>query len=176
HEVARVALGLNCIPSKVSLREIIPSGAPLGAYDSEFATARALPLRVIEKEISVPLREGLPEAKAAQEKLDFWKAKLKAAREKNDQPAITEAIYMGRRADIQLRMADDFGGKTCAGVRAHFITFGDVALVGCNIEPFCEIGMAVKKGSPFPVTFMCGYTNGRMAYMPTAEEWAKGGY
>ena len=23
---------------------------------------------------------------------------------------------------------------------------------------------------------MCGYTNGRMAYMPTADEWTKGGY
>ena len=23
---------------------------------------------------------------------------------------------------------------------------------------------------------MCGYTNGRLAYMATAEEWAKGGY
>jgi hypothetical protein len=83
---------------------------------------------------------------------------------------------MARRADIQLRMADDFGGKSRAGVRTHIITFGDVALVGCNIEPFCEIGLAVKQASPFPATFMCGYTNGRMAYMPTAEEWAKGGY
>src|SRR5439155_23635930 len=81
---------------------------------------------------------------------------------------ITEAIYMARRADIQLRMADDFGGKTSAGVRTHFITFGEFALVGCNIEPFAEIGMHVKKHSPFPITFMCGYTNGRMAYMPTA--------
>jgi len=23
---------------------------------------------------------------------------------------------------------------------------------------------------------MCGYTNGRMAYMPTPDEWTKGGY
>jgi hypothetical protein len=36
--------------------------------------------------------------------------------------------------------------------------------------------MAVKKTSPFPFTAMCGYTNGRMAYMPTAVEWPKGGY
>ena len=65
----------------------------------------------------------------------------------------------------------NFGGKTRAGVRTHVITFGEVALVGCNIEPFCEIGLAIKKASPFPVTFMCGYTNGRMAYMPTADDW-----
>ena len=61
-------------------------------------------------------------------------------------------------------------------MRTHVISFGDVAMVGCNIEPFCEIGLAIKQQSPFPVTFMCGYTNGRMAYMPTAIEWEKGGY
>jgi hypothetical protein len=176
HEVAKVALGLDNIPSKSTFREIVPSGAPLGMYDSEFATLSSLPLRVLDKEISVPLREGLPERKVASEKLEFWKSKLKIARENSDQEAITEAIYMARRADIQLRMVDDFGGKTSAGVRAHFIAFGEVALVGCNIEPFCEIGMNIKKRTPFPMTFMSGYTNGRMAYIATAEEWPKGGY
>jgi len=176
HEVAKVALGLESLPTKSNFREVIPSGAPLGMYDSEFATLASVPVRVLEKEIPVPLREGLPKREAASEKLELWKSKLKIAREKNDEVAITEAIYMARRADIQLRMADDFGGKTSAGVRTHFIAFGDVALVGCNIEPFCEIGMDIKKRSPFPITFMSGYTNGRMAYMATAEEWHKGGY
>ena len=127
-------------------------------------------------EISVPLRASLPEKKSAAESLALWQTRLIAARAQNDQAAITEAIYMARRADIQLRMADDFGGRTSAAVRAHLITFGDVALVGCNLEPFCEIGLAIKQQSAFPVTFMCGYTNGRMAYLPTAGEWAKGGY
>jgi hypothetical protein len=36
--------------------------------------------------------------------------------------------------------------------------------------------MEIKRRSPFSVTFMSGYTNGRMAYMATAEEWPKGGY
>jgi hypothetical protein len=176
HETAKVALGMDAIPSKVMFREIIPSGAPLGSYEPEFTMVPTLPLRVAEKEIPVPLREGLPELKAATEKLTFWKGKLKSAREAGNEAAITEAIYMARRADIQLRMADDFGGKTSAGVRAHFITFGNMALVGCNIEPFCEIGIEIKKGAPFPMTFMSGYTNGRMAYMATAKEWPKGGY
>jgi len=176
HEAAKVALGLKAIPSAVEFREVLPSGAPLGIYGSEFARQPGLPVRVLDKEILVPLREGLPEREAAAAKLDFWKSKLRNARESADETAITQAIYMARRADIQLRMADDFGGKTSAGVSTHFISFGDFALVGCNIEPFCEIGMTIKKQSPFPITFMSGYTNGRMAYMPTAEEWPKGGY
>jgi hypothetical protein len=176
HEVARVALGLKAIPSRTNFREVIPSGAPLGTYDPEFAARPALPLRVLDKEVLVPLRDDLPEKKTASENLDFWRAKLKNSREQNDSAAITEATYLARRADIQLRMADDFGGKASAGVRTHFITFGDVALVGCNVEPFCEIGMAIKQQSPFPTAFMCGYTNGRMAYLPTPDEWIKGGY
>jgi hypothetical protein len=176
HEIAKVALALTAVPSDTTFREVIPSGAPLGVYQPRFAERRSLPLQVLEKQISVPLRAGLPEMKDASAKLDDWKKRLHAARASNDPAAITEAIYMARRADIQLRMADDFGGKANAAVRAHFITFGDVALVGCSIEPFCEIGLVIKEQSPFPVTFMCGYTNGRMAYLPTAEEWAKGGY
>jgi hypothetical protein len=175
-EAGRVSLSLAHLPSNVSFQQVIPSGAPLGIYDPEFSSATSVPLKILEKEIPVPLREGLPEKKPAAEKLERWKQQLKSAREKNDAPAVTEATYMARRADIQLRMADDFGGKTTAGIRTHFITFGDFALVGCNIEPFCEIGMEVKSKSPFPFTIMSGYTNGRMAYMATAEEWPKGGY
>lgn len=176
HEIAKVALGLTNIPSSVKFSEIIPSGAPLGKYELEFATVRSTPLCVVSKEIQVPLREGLPKKDEASAKLDHWKNKLKQAREDKNDAAITEATYMARRADIQLRMADDFGGKTNAGVRTHIITFGDVAIIGCNIEPFAETGMYVKKHSPFPFTIMGGYTNGRMAYMATPEEWPKGGY
>jgi hypothetical protein len=176
HEVARVATELRALPSAVRFREVIPSGAPLGMYASEFVDRRGLPVQAVETEIIVPLRTGLPEKKAAAEKLEQCIARLRQARERNDGAAITEATYLARRADIQLRMADDFGGKTSAGVRTHLLAFGDVALVGCNIEPFCEIGMAIKERSPFPMTFMCGYTNGRMAYLPTRVEWSKGGY
>jgi hypothetical protein len=176
HEAAKVAIGLVSIPSGNKFREVIPSGAPLGAYDPEFAARPALPLRVLDKVVSVPLREGLPERTKATEELERWKSRLRAAREHNDEAGITEAIYMARRADIQLRMADDFGGKTSAGVRTQFITFGEVALVGCNIEPFCETGLEIKRRSPFPFTALSGYTNGRMAYMATAQEWVKGGY
>ena len=175
-EAAKVAISLKSIPPDVKFRDVIPSGAPLGIYVCEFPAMNVAPVRVVEKEILVPLREGLPEKKPAAEKLAHWKTKLDQAREQNDAAAITEAIYMARRADIQLRLADDFGGKTSAGVRTHIITFGDMAFVGCNVEPFAETGIAIKRQSPFPITFMSGYTNGRMAYLPTPEEWSKGGY
>lgn len=176
HEVAKISLGLNHLPASEKLREIIPSGAPLGMYDEQFSALQTLPLKIIEKEIAVPLRKGLPEKASAAEELSVWKEKLKAARTQGDEQATAKAIYMARRADIQLRMAEDFGGRTDVGVKTQFISFGDVALVSCNIEPFCEIGLAIKRQSPFRITMFSGYSNGRLAYMPTAEEWARGGY
>lgn len=176
HEVAKVALGLNYIPTSGTLREVTPSGAPLGMYDEQFASLPNLPLQIVERKILVPLREGLPERKAAVQQLQFWKDKLGAAREQGNETAITHAIYMARRADIQLRMAEDFGGRNDVGVRTQFICFGDVALVSCNVEPFCEIGLAIKRQSPFPFTLVSGYSNGRLVYLPTAQEWARGGY
>lgn len=176
HEVAKIALGLDHIPSDEKLLEVIPSGAPLGHYHEQFGGDRGLPLEIVEKEIAVPLRHELPEPRVAAEKLDLWKARLKSARDKSDEAGVSEAIYMARRADIQLRMANDFAGRTNIGVKTQFICFGEVALVGCNIEPFCEIGMAIKTQSPFPFTLVSGYSNGRMAYLPTAEEWSRGGY
>src|SRR5581483_624603 len=65
HEVAKVALGLNHLPSKVTLHIVVPSGAPLGMYESEFATQFATPVCVRDKDICVPVREGLPERNAA---------------------------------------------------------------------------------------------------------------
>jgi hypothetical protein len=176
HEAAKVALSLAHVPRSVKFEKIIPSGAPLGMYAPEFSTSSSTPVRVLQKEISVPVREGLPDRKTAVATFELWKNCLKLAREKSDDAAITEAVYMARRADLALRMAEDFGGATTTNVRTHFTIFGDVALVGCNIEPFCEIGLNIKKHSPFPFTCVSGYTNGRLAYMATDEEWPKGGY
>ncbi|MDQ3621282.1 MAG: hypothetical protein M3463_02175 [Verrucomicrobiota bacterium] len=79
---------------------------------------------------------------------------MKTARDEGDESATREAIYRARRADIQLRMAEDFKGRSDVGVKTQFIRFGDVALISCNIEPFCEIGLAIKRESPFPFTLV----------------------
>ena len=61
HEVSKIALGLNSIPSGETFREIIPSGAPLGmARRTIRRNPRSLPVRTMSTEIaSLPLREGL---------------------------------------------------------------------------------------------------------------------
>jgi hypothetical protein len=53
---------------------------------------------------------------------------------------------------------------------------GDIAFVGWGGEVFNEIGLAVKKGSPFQHTFILTHCNGAAGYLPTSESYPEGGY
>ena len=49
---------------------------------------------------------------------------------------------------------------------------------GCGIpfEPFVEIGLDLKRRSPFPRTMVIGLANGNNGYLPTPEQHKLGGY
>jgi hypothetical protein len=52
----------------------------------------------------------------------------------------------------------------------------DIAFVGFNVEMLTEIGMEIKKGSPFRHTFIITHCNGASGYLPPAELYKEGGY
>ena len=52
----------------------------------------------------------------------------------------------------------------------------DVAFVGFNVEMLTEIGMEIKKASPFKNTFIITHCNGYSGYLPTEELYKEGGY
>ena len=56
------------------------------------------------------------------------------------------------------------------------LRLGDAALATNPGELFCEIGMAIKGGSPFPWTAVAGYTDAAVWYVPTRAAYAEGGY
>ena len=56
------------------------------------------------------------------------------------------------------------------------IRIGDLAVCGIPFEAFCEIGLDLKKRSPFPRTMVIGLANGRHGYLPTLEQHKLGGY
>jgi hypothetical protein len=56
------------------------------------------------------------------------------------------------------------------------LSIGDVAFATAPCELHDTCGKQVKEGSPFPMTFMCGYTNGCFSYIPARFAWDKGGY
>jgi hypothetical protein len=56
------------------------------------------------------------------------------------------------------------------------IRVGPVAFVAWPGEVFCEFGMEVKENSPFRPTYVIGYANGSIGYVPTPEAFQEGGY
>ena len=56
------------------------------------------------------------------------------------------------------------------------IRIGDLAICGIHFETFVEIGLDLKKRSPFPQTMVIGLANGRHGYLPTPEQHRLGGY
>jgi hypothetical protein len=56
------------------------------------------------------------------------------------------------------------------------ITMGDIAIVGLPGEVFVEIGADIVAASPFRHTFIVGYANRVVGYLPTRQAFAEGGY
>jgi hypothetical protein len=52
----------------------------------------------------------------------------------------------------------------------------DVAIVGLPGEVFVELGLAIKKASPFKTTLIIELTNSHIAYVPTLKAFSQGGY
>lgn len=61
-------------------------------------------------------------------------------------------------------------------VKIQAIRIGDLAVCGFPFETFAEIGLEMKKRSPFPQTMVIGLANGRHGYLPTPEQHRLGGY
>jgi len=66
--------------------------------------------------------------------------------------------------------------RTTVDVPATALRVGDFTLVTFPGEMFHEIGLQVKRASPSKITFIAGYTNGSVGYMPTQAAFAEGGY
>ena len=52
----------------------------------------------------------------------------------------------------------------------------DVAWVGLPGEVFVELGLAIKKRSPFPVTCVVELANECIGYIPDRRSYAEGNY
>jgi hypothetical protein len=56
------------------------------------------------------------------------------------------------------------------------MTVNNVAIVGLSGESFIELAFDIERRSPFDRTFVLGYTNGCIGYLPTARAYEEGGY
>lgn len=61
-------------------------------------------------------------------------------------------------------------------LEVQLLRVGRGVLAGIPMEPFAETALAIAERLDNPLAFFGGYTNGWAGYLPTAEEFAYGGY
>ena len=61
-------------------------------------------------------------------------------------------------------------------IELNTIALGDLAIVTTPVEYFNQLGVYVRKNSPYEMTLTLGYTNERQGYMPSSEAYDYGCY
>lgn len=115
-----------------------------------------------ETEISMGLRVPSPDQVA-------WAEAV--LRKPKDSPAahIHERTY----AERTLRMK---GYPARMPFLLQTLRIGDIGIAAIPAEVFVEIGLEIRKRSPFPQTFTISLANGGYGYLPTVEQHRLGGY
>ena len=175
-EAAKVFTGIRTRPTQRRFAGIVESGAPLGIWVDEPLPDREPFIKVIERDIEMPLRptQDPDQAAAHAESLSHHFLELERSGAPEDQ--VLDARYRARRALISAVWARLGRGRTHLPTTLHGIRVDSVALVGFPGEPFAETGVRVRDASPLQYTHMAGYSNGLTGYVPTAEEFERGGY
>jgi len=134
-------------------------------------------IRFAKAEIKVPAQK----AKDSDEKNLAWANKVWALHEAGKDAEIskwlgcyemeltTEVARAGRIRAMATH--DDFHLIPVWG-----LAMGDVAFGGFPGEPFNDIGVAIRKGSPFKLTMLACLTNGSRGYFPFSDSFKQGGY
>jgi hypothetical protein len=175
-EAGRVFWGLRPRPVRFRHQRVWESGAPLGKWEAAADAEPDAPVRVMTRNLRLPLRSQPPvaeadaRAEAARERLNDLVARGAAAAE------IEAATFATKRAAMTLARARAFAGREEVPLELHLLQIGPAVLAGIPAEPFAELGLAIKARSPFAHTWFGGYTGGWSGYIPTPEEYPRGGY
>jgi hypothetical protein len=90
---------------------------------------------------------------------------------KTPQPQFLERVKAYKVLDVMAR------DRKPHEVEVQVIALGEeVAWVSLPGETFVELGLAIKKASPFRYTFIAELANGSVGYIPNREAYAQGAY
>jgi len=173
---ADALLGIDTRRHRRTFDRVVESGAPLGLWTRSPAPPDESGLRVATRVVQMPLRDATDRAvaEAARDDVRGELAELRASG--SDEAAIRDAMFRAKRAEKGVWFATLYGGTDSADLEIHGLRVGPLALVGFPGEPFALTGAHVRERSPAPVTLIGGYCNGWAGYVPTSDEFARGGY
>ncbi len=112
---------------------------------------------------------------------------IKRRRPTDQQIAAAKAVLAVKdqaERDKLPRLAENYARRTLSLVKApesvtvpvQALRIGDLAVCTLPFEVFAEIGLDLKKRSPFPRTLVISLANGTNGYLPTPEQHELGGY
>jgi len=139
------------------------AGAAMEAYDT-IKWDSTTTLDSVEEDISLGVRKATPQELARAR--DLLSTTPKA---KNGQWTDRKAIY----AREALKLAE-FPDQVPVKLQVHRI--GELSIAAIPCEVFVEIGLELKKATPFTRHFTVSLANGYNGYLPTPEHHALGGY
>jgi hypothetical protein len=67
-------------------------------------------------------------------------------------------------------------GEPTISAEVQGIKIGDCVLISSPAEVLVEVGLNIKKASPYKHTFIAAFSNGYIHYGPPADYYDKGGY
>ena len=171
-EAARVFLTLDTRPIERRLKGVTASGAPLADYEDVPVDAPPPRLKLATEYVDLPVRSPMPDVyEKAPEQLTEWNARLSELQgSKGEAKDIAVALQQVTRLALRADRMTRYRSKASLAVETQALRLGNAAIVAVAGEPYSEIGVAVKKNSPFPnKTLVAGYLGGDMMYIPTAE-------
>lgn len=118
------------------------------------------------KSVTVPL--AVPFVPPEQEEMARDTVRKKTG---GPQPAFMQLVHANRLLDLAPRKGQPLEAEV------QVITLGrELAWIGLPGEVFVELGLALKKRSPFPHTIITTLTNGNWGYIPDRRSYAEKAY
>lgn len=178
HQAVALALGIDTVKREPRFEGFVESTAYQAKQPWRVPGPRDATLRFAARTVPAPRRRYSAQDIAAMRKLVAEAEKRAAEAGQSGDP------WKQHQAGARLRRFSDLlkewelpHNPAPAPIGIQALRIGDVVIAAMPGEPFAEIGVAVKKASPFPVTMFCGYSSGAGGdYLPTEAEYAFGGY
>jgi neutral ceramidase len=134
-------------------------------------------LRFATRTVMMPVRDGLGDAVALRRDATARREDLRAAIERGATALeIRELRVQTKGLCMSAEQAEVLDGLETYPIEVHGVRIGRLGFIGIPMEPFIELGRAIADASPFEQTFVSGYTNGYRNYLPTVDQWPRGGY
>jgi hypothetical protein len=177
HDAAATALRSSADPHRQRVAENQDPSTWLAFYEYEPAPATDTTVRVLSRIATMPVRPDLGDPAELRRQHASLRAELEDALDRGaDAFDIRELRVRTKGASMRAERAEALAGMESYPLEVHGMRIGPLAFIGVPLEPFIELGLAVEARSPFPMTFVSGYTNGYRNYLPTEAEFDRGGY